>query len=264
MYINRAKQSMLEGRPALGAVCQLGSPIAAETLALAGYDFVLVDGQHGAWDAATVTAAFRGIHAAGSVPMARVEKNDFWAIGAMLDRGALGVVVPLVNSAEEAEQAVYAARYPPAGGRSLGPYGCWIYGHDYLRWADDAIFLAVQIESREAVERGDEILAVEGVDGCWIGPSDLARSMGLDLQRPGDIRKHEQAMLRVLEACKRAGKIPGIAFGPMQQLLEQGYLFVTPCIDQGELRNVAKEKVARPAAGQARHSAITGIPTNEA
>jgi 4-hydroxy-2-oxoheptanedioate aldolase len=243
MSINRAKQSMLEGRPALGAVCQLGSPIAAETLALAGYDFVLLDGQHGAWEVAAMTAAFRSIYAAGSVPMARVEKNDFSAIGAMLDRGALGVVVPLVNSAAEAKQAVYAARYPPAGGRSLGPYGCWIYGHDYLRWADDAIFLAVQIESHEAVKRADEILAVQGVDGCWIGPSDLARSMGLDLQRPSDVRKHEQAMRKVLAACKKAGKIPGIAFGPMQELLEQGYLFVTPCIDQGELRSVATEKL---------------------
>jgi 4-hydroxy-2-oxoheptanedioate aldolase len=243
MTKNRAKQLMLEGRPALGAVCQLGSPITAETLALAGYDFVLVDGQHGAWDASTITAAFRGIYAASSVPMARVRKNDFGAIGAMLDGGALGVVVPLVNSADEAKQAVYATRYPPAGGRSLGPYGCWIYGPDYLRWADDAIFLAVQIESVEAVERADEILAVEGVDGCWIGPSDLARSMGLDLQRPNDVQKHEQAMLRVLEACKRAGKIPGIAFGPMQQLLEQGYLFVTPFIDLGELRSAARDKL---------------------
>jgi 4-hydroxy-2-oxoheptanedioate aldolase len=244
MFVNRVKQMMLAGRPALGAVCQLGSPIAAETLALAGSDFVLVDGQHGAWEPASITAALRGIYAAGSVPMARVQKNDFAAIGALLDQGALGIVVPLVNSAGDAQRAVYATRYPPAGGRSLGPFGCWLYGRDYLEWANDQIFLAVQIESKEAVEQVDEILSVEGVDGCWIGPSDLAASMGLDLRQPDDVRRHEQAIFQVLQACKRLGKVPGIASGPMERILAEGYLFVTPVIDQSGLRGLATDRLA--------------------
>ena len=241
MKYNRAKRMMLEGRPALGAVSQLGCRLAAETLALAGYDFVLLDDQHGDWEHASLMAAIRSIWMAGAVPMARVGKNDFYAIGSMLDRGALGIVVPLVNSAEDARAAAHAMRFPPLGGRSCGPYGGWMYGPDYLDVANDEVFLAVQIESKEAVAHVDEIMAVEGVDACWIGPNDLGRSMGIDLNKPEDARAHEAAMRKVLEACRRAGKIPGIAYGPMPQLLEQGYLFVTPGEDLGTLRNAARQ-----------------------
>jgi len=238
---NFVKQKMLEGKPALGAVSQLGSRLAAETLALVGYDFVLLDAQHGDWEQASLMTAIRSIWMAGAVPMARVGKNDFYAIGAMLDRGALGIVVPLVNSADDARAAAYAMRFPPRGGRSCGPYGCWMYGSDYLDVANDEVFLAVQIESKEAVEHVDEIMAVEGVDACWLGPNDLGRSMGLDLRKPEDVRVHEAAMLKVLRACQQAHKIPGIAFGPMKQLLEQGYLFVTPGEDLGTLRNALRD-----------------------
>lgn len=243
MFDNRAKRLMLQGLPALGAACQLGSPIGAETLALAGYDFILVDGQHGAWDPASFVAAFRAISAAGSVPMARVQKNDFGAIGSLLDQGALGIVVPMVNSVDDARRAVYATRYPPAGGRSMGAYGCGIYGPEYYELANEAVFLAVQIESADAVERVEEIMGVDGVDGCWIGPSDLAASMGLDLRRPEDVQRHEEAMRCVLLACKKLGKIPGIAFGPMERLLAEGFLFVTPFLDQGEMRRAAAERL---------------------
>jgi len=210
-------------------------------MALTGYDFVLLDDQHGLWDPNTITAAFQSIRLAGSVPMARVQRNDFGIIGAMLDRGAMGIVVPLVNSVEEAKAAAYAVRYPPRGGRSFGPYGCASYGPDYAEWADDEVFLAVQIESQQAVEHVEEIMAVPGVDGCWIGPVDLGRSMGLDLNNADDADRHRAAIHRTLEACQAANKTPGIALGPMKDLIAQGFLFLTPGSDLGLLQSASRE-----------------------
>jgi 4-hydroxy-2-oxoheptanedioate aldolase len=245
MVINTARKLMLEGKPALGAACGNGSPLTAQLLALAGFDYVLIDDQHGLWDPTAIVAAFQTIQLAGSIPMARVRKNDFATIGAMLDRGAMGIVAPLVNSVEDAEAAAYAMRYPPRGGRSFGPYGCRNYGPDYADWIDDQLFLAVQIESREAVENVDAIMAVDGIDGCWIGPNDLGRSMGLDLTRAADVEAHQAAIARTLEACKTTGKIPGIAFGPTKELIEQGFQFLTPGSAEGFVSEGSRELLQR-------------------
>jgi 4-hydroxy-2-oxoheptanedioate aldolase len=227
---------MLEGKPALGASAGLGSALAVEILSRAGFDFVLVDTQHGAWDEEGALLAVRSICLGPAVPMARVRQNDFCAIGKMLDCGMLGVVVPLVNSAEDARAAAYAARYPPRGGRSVGAYGTALHGADYARQIDDEIFLAVQIESEEAVARADEILAVDGIDGCWIGPGDLAHSMGVDLGTPGGRQAHEEAILHVLDVCRQIGKIPGIAAGvDDQRWLEHGFRFVTTAAHDSSL-----------------------------
>ena len=228
MKINTAKWKMLEGKPAIGAGATSGSPLVAEVLALSGLDYVIVDDQHGIWEPESMLAAFWSIRIAGAVPMARVGKNDFYAIGATLDRGALGVMVPMVHTAEEAEAAAYAMRYPPRGGRSMGAYGCQMYGADYIERANDEVFLAVQIESKQGLENVEEIMAVDGVDGTWVGPGDLAASLGTEIGSEA----HEAAMLRVVEACKKTGKIPGtFCTGQGAHRIKQGYLFVTPAWD---------------------------------
>ncbi|MBC7236872.1 MAG: 2-dehydro-3-deoxyglucarate aldolase [Chloroflexi bacterium] len=228
MKKNTALAKMRAGKPALGASAGLGSPLAAEMLSLMGYDFVLVDNQHGVWDDDTTMQAFHMICLGEAVPMARVRGNDFTAIGRLLDRGAMGIVVPLVNSRADAETAAYAMRYPPRGGRSKGPLGASFLGRDYLDRANEEVFLAVQIESITAVEHAEEILSVDGVDGCWIGPSDLAATMGLSLSTQKERDEHLAAIMRVLEACKKTGKIPGIAGGLNgRPWIERGFLFVT-------------------------------------
>jgi 4-hydroxy-2-oxoheptanedioate aldolase len=240
MILNTAKQRMLAGQAALGTVLGLGSATAAGIIARAGFDFVLLDYQHGEWDDAAALAAFRAISLGDAVPMARVRQNDFYTIGRALDRGALGIVVPMVNSAAEARAAAYAMRYPPAGGRSYAGALAVHYGSDYDTWADREVFLAVQIESAEAAERAEEILAVDGVDGCWIGPNDLARSLGVKLGASA----HTDAILRVAEACRRTKKIPGIyTRDPAEALLrlEQGFLFVTVGGDSAFLAGGARE-----------------------
>ena len=242
MRKNTALARMLAGEPAVGALAGLGSPLAVELLSFAGFDYVLIDNQHGVWDDNSSMAAFHNICLGPAVPMARVQQNDFGAIGRLLDRGALGIIVPLVNSVQEAEAAAWAARYPPKGGRSKGAFGAQLHGRDYYQEVNDEVFLAVQIESIRAVERAEEILTVEGLDGCWIGPADLAASMGIDLSRPKDAERHEAAILRVLEACRKTGKIPGIAAGTQaKRRIEEGFLFVTAASDAGYILGGASE-----------------------
>ena len=168
--------------------------------------------------------------------MARVSQNDFGAIGRLLDRGALGIVVPLINRALDAQRAARAMRYPPAAERSLAILAGRLHGADYLREANREVMLAVQIETVEAVEHAEEILGVDGVDACWIGPADLAASLGVDLNTPEGKQEHDRATLAVLAACRKTGKIPGIcAVGDAQRRLDQGFLFVTAASDYGYL-----------------------------
>jgi len=234
MRENSAKRRLLAGKPAIGASAGLGSTLAVEMLSRAGFDFVLVDNQHGAWDERGTLLAVRSICLGPAIPMARVTHNDFYAIGKLLDSGMLGVVVPMVNSAAEAQAAAHAARYPPRGGRSVGAFGTGLHGANYAQEIDDEVFLAVQIETKQAVDRAEEILSVDGIDGCWVGPGDLANTMGVDLSTPEGRQAHEAAILHVLDACRATGKVPGIAGGDdAQRWLAHGFLFVTAAGDTG-------------------------------
>jgi len=247
MKTNTAKRKMLNGKPALGAAVTLGAPLAAELYSLQGWDFVLVDGQHGNWSLDTITAAFRSISLGTAIPMARVQQNDFFAIGSLLDRGAMGIVVPMVNTRKQAETAAFAARFPPRGGRSQGGFGTAFHQvPKYEKWIDEELFLAVQIETAQAVERAEEILSVDGIDGCWIGPADLANTMGVDVATTSGYQQHEDAIMRVLDACHKTGKIPGIAGGTNgERWLEKGFLFVTCAADAAAIRETGSSTLER-------------------
>ena len=239
--VNLAKQKMLNGEPAIGVTCGSGSPTVAELLSFAGFDFVLVDTQHGAWTDDNVGHAFHYIDLGHATPMARVKWNDFGAIGRLLDRGAMGIVVPMVNTREQAAAAAFAVRFPPRGGRSSGGAPAH-FGKDYSRWINDEVFLAVQIETVQAVENAEAILAVEGVDGCWIGPSDLGKSMGVDRDTDAGFRAHRAMIARVAEACRKTGKIAGISGDvDITFWLNNGFQFVTASYDGGLLLEGAKQ-----------------------
>lgn len=235
---------MMEGEPAIGAEVGLGSPLSGELVSPLGFDFVLVDTQHGRWADESVMLAFRGIGLGSAVPMARVRRNDYGLIGRLLDMGCMGVVIPMMNTVEEAEAAVFATRYPPIGGRSIGPFGAGFHGADYVEKANDEIFLAVQIETDEGAKNAEEIMAVDGIDGCWIGPGDLSRFMGLDLGTSEGREAHTAAIRGIIEACRKTGKIPGISTGSAedaQRWLDEGCLFVTAGSDQGWVADKANE-----------------------
>ena len=229
MRTNRVREKLAQGESVIGCAISLGAPIAGELLSRAGFDFVLVDMQHGAFEDEGAMAAFRSICHGPAAPFIRVQKNDYATIGRALDRGAMGIVVPMVNTVEDARRAAEAVRFPPRGRRSIGPFGTGFLGDDYLAEIDDKVYLAVQIESITAVRNAEEILAVEGVDGCWCGPGDMGLSMGREPTRPERQPEVEAALMSVLEVCRKLGKIPGIASIPdtAQYWLDRGFRYVT-------------------------------------
>jgi 4-hydroxy-2-oxoheptanedioate aldolase len=243
MKVNTAKAKMLAGKPAFGYSLGLGSPVAAEMLAGSGIDFAFVDTQHGSWGPDSVTLAFIAIASGGAVPMARVARNDYTLIGRLLDEGSMGIIVPLVHTAEDAQRAADACRLPPVGSRSWGWGAASRHGADYSERINDELFVAVQIESIQAVDNAEAIMATPGVDGCWIGPADLALSLGIHPSKAAEDDRHARAIERVLEACANTGKIPGFAaFAPddARRRAEQGFLYLTAGSDSGFMMGGAR------------------------
>jgi 4-hydroxy-2-oxoheptanedioate aldolase len=238
MRVNTAKQTMLEGKPAFGYSLGLVSPLAAEIIGNCGIDFVLLDRQHASWGDDSTVAALTALNAGSATPMARVLHNDFSLIGRLLDDGMMGIVVPMVNNAADAQAAASACRFPPIGARSWGWGRARAYGDDYSDWIDEQIFLAVQLETKEAVENAEAILATPGVDGCWVGPSDLSLSLGFHPREMDNREEHARALEKVIQACRNTGTLPGIAGRGIQDGIhraQQGFQFITAGSDIGFL-----------------------------
>ncbi len=205
------KQHWRDGGTALGAWISLRDPLLAEVAAMSGYDYVCIDMQHGMSDYTHVTTALHAMARTPTVPIVRVPWNEQGIIGRVLDAGALGVIIPMVNSPEEARRAFDACRYTPDGTRSFGPLGAGSrYGGGYAGTANDVVACIPMIETRQAVETVDAILAVPGIDAAYIGPADLSLTYGLPaaVDQKGD--PFESALATVVAACQRHGVIPGI------------------------------------------------------
>ncbi len=248
MIVNTAKQKMLDGQPAFGFGLAMGSSLNAELLSRSGIDFVMIDRQHGSWGEDSAIAALVGINESPAIPMARVARNDYTFIGRLLDEGVLGMIVPMVDRPEQARAASEACHLPPAGKRSWGWGRAKIYGDDYPDWIDEQLFVAVQLESVEAVENAEAILSTPGIDGCWTGPGDLSLSLGFRPSEMDDREEHARALESILEACKNTGKIPGIAGRSVDDAInraKQGFRFVTAVNDGVLLESGAKEAVSR-------------------
>ncbi len=225
MVTNVALDKLRAGQPAMGLALGLNDPVIAEMFGRSGIDWVWIDDQHGVYDRASVLRAIQVIGPGGAAPIVRVASNDVFRIGRALDAGALGVIVPMVNSAEEARAAVYAAKYPPAGGRSRGGVRLGFLGEDYFETANRNLLVAVQVETRVALERTSEIAAVEGVDCVMLGPSDLAADLGV----PVGSDEHEAALAEVLMKANAAGKVAGFPCNTVEEGLrraEQGFKLV--------------------------------------
>jgi 4-hydroxy-2-oxoheptanedioate aldolase len=235
MRANHAKRRLQNGEPSIGTWLSLPSPEAAEYISDLGFDWLTVDAEHNAIDITSMSRMFGIIAAAGTAPLVRIPWNTAENIKRVLDAGAWGIVVPMVNSRAEAEAAVSAAKYPPRGTRSLGG------GMRAIRWAstadeysqhaDDEILVVLQIEHIAGVEVADEILSVPGVDACFIGPNDLAASMGISLGIPleSDHPDMIAAVAEIKAACLRNGVAPGIhCSGPagINQRIAEGFQFL--------------------------------------
>lgn len=208
------KQVMAESERALiGVWLCSGSTMVTEIAAGSGLDWLMIDGEHAPLSLETVQRQLQVAAAYSVTPVVRVPTNDKVIIKQYLDLGAQSLIVPMVNSAADAADAVRALRYPPAGVRGVGAAlsrgARWNRVDDYLHRAnDELVSLVVQVESQQAVENVTEIAATDGVDGVFIGPNDLAASMGL-LGQPGhpEVRA---LMQQVVEATRAVGKPVGI------------------------------------------------------
>jgi 4-hydroxy-2-oxoheptanedioate aldolase len=200
-----------EGGTALGAWLFLRDPLLAEAAGTAGYDYVCIDMQHGFTDLDQMATLLHALARTPAVPVVRVTWNEPGLIGRALDAGALGIIIPLVNSPEDARRAVDACRYAPTGSRSYGSLGASTrYGPDYARTANERVACIPMIETRAAVERIDEILAVPGIDAVYVGPSDLSLTYGLAPAADHDGDPFQAALASVVAACGRHGVVPGV------------------------------------------------------
>lgn len=242
---NGFKKRLLAGERGFGCWLHLGSPVAAEIMALAGYDAMIVDHEHGAGNFEGAIRMMQAMSAAPASPIIRVPWNDAVALKRALDIGPEGVMIPSINSADEARAAVAACRYPPAGirGAAYGLVRASDYGlkaRDYFDGLADNLLIACQIETAAAVEAIPEIAAVDGVDMLFIGPIDLSGSIGKlgRFDDPEVIALRERAE----DAIKAAGKLLGGLAVPnlsIADMAKRGYDFVTASSDISLLRDAA-------------------------
>lgn len=242
MRVNHVRRRLAAGEPSIGTWLALPSPEAAEFVGELPLDWLVVDTEHSPIDINTLSRMFMGMRTSGVAPMVRIPWNSPENVKRVLDAGAWGIVFPMVNTREEAERAVNAARYHPLGNRSVGGgrHGMSFATavKDYYEGANDEVLVVLQIEHIDGVNNADEILSVPGVDACFIGPNDLAASMGLGLgvSLETDIPEVVDAIAKIREACVRNGVAPGIHTSGAEALngrIEEGFQF---CAMASELR----------------------------
>lgn len=206
--------ALRRGDPVVGTWLGLGHPAAAEAVAGSDVDFVVVDTEHAPASLETVENVLRGVDAApgNTAALARVPWNDPVRIKRLLDTGPAGLVVPMVESAAEAREAVTAMRYPPGGDRGIAASRASDYTHgfeDYVEQADEDLLTVVQVETAAGVENAEEIAAVEGIDALFVGPSDLSASLGAFPDAD------DERVVEAVEAVVAAGEATGVPVGTL-------------------------------------------------
>lgn len=246
MRKNHVLQAWRDNKETLGGWISVDSVFTAEVMANAGFDWVCMDIQHGMLDYNDVRQMLPAISTTNTMPFVRVPWNEPYEIMKVLDAGAYGIVVPLVNNREEAERAVSACRYPPDGNRSFGPARATLYaGNDYAIGANDEIACVVMIETRESLDNLDEIMSTPGVDGIYVGPADLAYALGLQPGTKDPI--HEETIETILAAAKRNGIAAGIHTASARQsrhYLDMGFQMVTVGTDRQFMERMARSDLA--------------------
>ena len=214
MKPNRMKEKILRGEPALGCSVMFPSPQVVEMLGFAGFDWVLIDCEHGSIGPADIELMAMACDAVGVTPIARPRTNSASDIQSVMDRGVMGVQVPHVNTAEDARRAVAAVKFGPGAARGLAAgtrpdsWGLGARMPDFAARANAQSLVCVQLEHESALRNLDAILAVDGIDVFFIGPSDLSQSMGF----PGDPKSPPvaEAIDRALATIRAAGRTPGM------------------------------------------------------
>lgn len=253
MRANAAKAQLKAGGRILNAWCSIASPYVAEALAHVGFDTVTVDLQHGAIDYMAAFSMLQAISTSKATPLARVPWNEPGILMKLLDSGAYGIICPMINTARDAEAFVGACRYPPAGFRSFGPNRVREYaGAGYVNHANDEILLLAQIETEEAAANLEDILAVPGLDGIYVGPGDLSLSMGVEPSMAPKDPRVLKLMASVRERTAVRGLIAAVHTDGAATALEryrEGFQFCSMPTDMRLLLNAAKAQLDAVKAG---------------
>jgi len=246
---NPVKQKLKEGRKTCGAFLQTLSPVAAEILAHTGFDWLIVDLEHTPGSYENLQSQLQAMSGTDVVPFARAPWNDVVAIKRILDTGVMGVLIPYVNTGEEAEAAVAACKYPPQGVRGVAgsPRAAGYTGNTmpYLESANNDTVVMVAVETLDAVNNLDDILAVDGVDGIFVGPMDLASSMG-HLGNPGHPEAQEQIAIiekKVLASDKFLGTV-ATSWDKAESCYDKGYQWLILMQDGAALHQAGTKAVA--------------------
>ena len=265
MRANRVREIWQTGGAVINGWCGIPSGFSAEIMAHMGWDSLVVDTQHGVVGYETMVAMLQGISTTAVTPMVRVPWNNPADVMKALDAGAYGIICPMINSRVECEAFVGACRYAPRGYRSSGPIRATLYGGpDYHAKANDVVVAMAMIETTQALENLEAILSTPGLDGIYVGPSDLSITMG---HSPGLDRTEEDviaAYKKILAGCKRNGVRPGIHTGSAayaKRMIEMGFQFTTLLGDARLLTMAGQQVVQEMRAGAPVKAAAAGSST---
>ena len=248
MRKNKIKELFKAGMPIINSWLAVPSSFSAEVMANQGWDSLTIDMQHGLIDYPNAVNMLQAISTTETTPMARVNWNEPGQIMKILDAGCYGIICPMVSNRKEAEKFVQACLYPPKGYRSFGPIRASIYGgSDYAKNADQEILKLAMIETKESLEKLDEILDTPNLDGIYIGPADLSLALG---EEPGfdkpESTKAYQEILRILESAKKRNLLAGLHNGSAeyaQKMIEKGFNLVTVGSDSRYITSGAKSDI---------------------
>lgn len=248
MRENRVRTIWRRGGAVVNGWLAIPSGVSAETMAHQGWDSLTIDLQHGLVDYQAAVAMLQAISTTETMPMARVPWLEDGIIMKLLDAGAYGVICPMINSGEEAEALVGACRYAPQGHRSFGPVRALLYaGSDYPQHANDTVLAIAMIETAKALDHLDDIMSTPGLDGVYIGPSDLGLSLGFTPTLEPTEPRVIDAIETILAAAKKHGIAAGIHCGSTamaRQMIERGFGLVTLLSDNGLMAAAAKQAVS--------------------
>ena len=250
MRKNKIKELFKAGKPIINSWLAVPSSFSAEVMANQGWDSLTIDMQHGLIDYPNAVNMLQAISTTETTPMARVNWNEPGQIMKILDAGCYGIICPMVSNRKEAEKFVQACLYPPKGYRSFGPIRASIYGgSDYAKNADQEILKLAMIETKESLEKLDEILDTPNLDGIYIGPADLSLALG---EEPGfdkpESTKAYQEILRILESAKKRNLLAGLHNGSAeyaQKMIEKGFNLVTVGSDSRYITSGAKSDIEK-------------------
>ena len=250
MKKNKLKQMFKEGKPIINGWLQIPSAFSAEVMAHQGWDSCTIDMQHGVIDYSNALNMLQAISTTDVTPLARVNWNEPGQIMKILDAGCYGIICPMVSNRKEAENFVKACLYPSKGYRSFGPIRGLLYGgNDYAKHADNEILKLAMIETKESLEKLEEILDTPYLDGIYIGPADLSLAIG---EEPGFDKSENSAafkeILKILEAAKKRNLLAGIHNGSAeyaQKMIQRGFNLVTVGSDQRFMSSGAKTSIEK-------------------